>query len=534
MSHASPARYLYQKVQILAVGQTRKLEPGETAATNADGTPAAAATSGLHHLRGARRGRPADRLGRRRRASTSPSCRRTTSPRPLGPLDTGAAAARRGSPASSPPTALTGGRSRRFDTPDQHVPSTPVLRQGPAPIATNPTEPRAGGRPRRRPGRARPARRRSSAAAPSRSTSVDALQASLTGGPARARARARPAPAPRRSPRSASTLQAHREVGTILVTDELSTDLLQTALALGRQRRAGRRRSTPTSCRRPWPGSPRRLDVVVAAPARRRRPRPSSRRPTRASSGKVITVFSTKGGAGKSVLAANLAVVLARRSRQARRAGRRRPAVRRRRRDAQAGPAAHDRRRRRLARPPRPHAAHAVPDAPRAVGPADPAGPARAVVRRPDQRRRDGADRRDAAHASAATSSSTPRPTSTRSCSASSRRATTCSSIAGMDIPNIKNVKIGLQTLRLLNMPDEQAPPRPQPGQLQGEARRQRGRAHPADQGRVAHPERRRRAAVGQQGRPRWCSTPRSPAWPSRIEQLADMFVADDGSRRRR
>ena len=30
--------------------------------------------------------------------------------------------------------------------------------------------------------------------------------------------------------------------------------------------------------------------------------------------GKVITVFSTKGGAGKSVLAANLAVVLARRS----------------------------------------------------------------------------------------------------------------------------------------------------------------------------------------------------------------------------
>ena len=42
-----PARVLYQKVQILAVGQTRKLEPGETAATNADGTPAASAASGL-------------------------------------------------------------------------------------------------------------------------------------------------------------------------------------------------------------------------------------------------------------------------------------------------------------------------------------------------------------------------------------------------------------------------------------------------------------------------------------------------------
>ena len=41
------SRYLYQKVQILAIGQTRKLEPGETAATNADGTPAESASSGL-------------------------------------------------------------------------------------------------------------------------------------------------------------------------------------------------------------------------------------------------------------------------------------------------------------------------------------------------------------------------------------------------------------------------------------------------------------------------------------------------------
>jgi Flp pilus assembly protein CpaB len=42
-----PARFLYQKVQILAVGQTRKLEPGETAATNPDGTAAASSSSGL-------------------------------------------------------------------------------------------------------------------------------------------------------------------------------------------------------------------------------------------------------------------------------------------------------------------------------------------------------------------------------------------------------------------------------------------------------------------------------------------------------
>lgn len=45
--YATNGRYLYQKVQILAVGQTRKLEPGETAATNADGTPVTSTSSGL-------------------------------------------------------------------------------------------------------------------------------------------------------------------------------------------------------------------------------------------------------------------------------------------------------------------------------------------------------------------------------------------------------------------------------------------------------------------------------------------------------
>ncbi len=44
--------------------------------------------------------------------------------------------------------------------------------------------------------------------------------------------------------------------------------------------------------------------------------------------------------------------------------------------------------------------------------------------------------------------------------------------VAGMDIPNIKNVKIGLQTLRLLNIPLSKLQADPQPGQHQGEARR--------------------------------------------------------------
>lgn len=42
-----PARYLFQKVQILAVGQTRRLEPGETAATNPDGSPVTSTSSGM-------------------------------------------------------------------------------------------------------------------------------------------------------------------------------------------------------------------------------------------------------------------------------------------------------------------------------------------------------------------------------------------------------------------------------------------------------------------------------------------------------
>jgi pilus assembly protein CpaB len=45
--YLNPARYLFEKVQILAVGQERKLQPGETAATNADGTTVTTTSSGL-------------------------------------------------------------------------------------------------------------------------------------------------------------------------------------------------------------------------------------------------------------------------------------------------------------------------------------------------------------------------------------------------------------------------------------------------------------------------------------------------------
>jgi len=85
------ARYLYQKVQILAVGQERKLEPGETAATNPDGTAVnSTASSGLITF-----AVPADAA--QHIASVEPSGIYLTlvpkdyQPEPLPPLDTAAA-----------------------------------------------------------------------------------------------------------------------------------------------------------------------------------------------------------------------------------------------------------------------------------------------------------------------------------------------------------------------------------------------------------------------------------------------------------
>ena len=103
-------------------------------------------------------------------------------------------------------------------------------------------------------------------------------------------------------------LADRREVGAILVTTELTTDLLQQALRsgvkdvlaapvdTGQFLEAVRRVAetlTPVTASAGIPGDALESDGEL---------------------GQVITVFSTKGGAGKSVLAANLAVLLARKS----------------------------------------------------------------------------------------------------------------------------------------------------------------------------------------------------------------------------
>ncbi len=73
--------------------------------------------------------------------------------------------------------------------------------------------------------------------------------------------------------------------------------------------------------------------------------------------------------------------------------------------------------------------------------------------------------------------------------------------VAGMDIPNIKNVKIGLQTLRLLNTPMEKL--RLVLNRANSKVKLDVGEVERTlrDPGAVAHPERRRRAPGRQQGR---------------------------------
>ena len=112
-------------------------------------------------------------------------------------------------------------------------------------------------------------------------------------------------------------IEAHPSLGAILVVDELTTTLLQQAL------RAGVRDVlTIGGDTDQLAGAVQRVaQSLDVAPRRGSTPASSSNLPDLPSGapqvdGKVITIFSTKGGAGKSVLATNLAITLAQRSSQ--------------------------------------------------------------------------------------------------------------------------------------------------------------------------------------------------------------------------
>lgn len=113
---------------------------------------------------------------------------------------------------------------------------------------------------------------------------------------------------------AAQLLRSHQELGTILIAQELSTSLLQQAL------RSGVRDvlAAPLDTGQLLEAVDR--IAVDLAPARQ-----SSTQSAGSSedmydefgmgeTGRIITVFSTKGGAGKSMLATNMAVILAQRS----------------------------------------------------------------------------------------------------------------------------------------------------------------------------------------------------------------------------
>ncbi|MGI8711527.1 MAG: AAA family ATPase [Acidimicrobiales bacterium] len=105
-------------------------------------------------------------------------------------------------------------------------------------------------------------------------------------------------------------LDRRPEVGAILIAEDLSTEVFQAAMRSGVRDVLGAPVDTGQLNE-----AVRRVSSSLGGPSR-----PSLMRPDAdveaapAEGGRVITVFSTKGGAGKSVLAANLGVILAQRS----------------------------------------------------------------------------------------------------------------------------------------------------------------------------------------------------------------------------
>ncbi|MGZ0218607.1 MAG: AAA family ATPase [Acidimicrobiales bacterium] len=103
-------------------------------------------------------------------------------------------------------------------------------------------------------------------------------------------------------------LQAHREIGSILVTEELTTNLLQQALRSGVKDVLA------------FPADDTQMSEAIDRVAASLATTPSSPvgdDPLFEGDGElaqVITLFSTKGGSGKSVIASNLGVILAQRS----------------------------------------------------------------------------------------------------------------------------------------------------------------------------------------------------------------------------
>jgi pilus assembly protein CpaE len=102
----------------------------------------------------------------------------------------------------------------------------------------------------------------------------------------------------------AALLRARPDVNAVMVVDELTTDLLQRAIRAGINDVI----TVPAELGEAVERAVESLSVLPSGPTS------TSTADGDGERGRVITVFSTKGGSGKSVVAANLAAVLAQRS----------------------------------------------------------------------------------------------------------------------------------------------------------------------------------------------------------------------------
>jgi pilus assembly protein CpaE len=360
--------------------------------------------------------------------------------------------------------------------------------------------------------------------------SVRALQTSLTGGPT-VLVLGPSWATPSGLAEIGATLQSHREVGTILVTNEFSTEVLQTALRSG----VNDVLEAPVDADQLSSAVARVVETLDISPL----PRLADDGPTvvttpdESEASKVIAVFSTKGGAGKSVLAANLAVVLARRRPE-------KPVVLVDA-DLQFGDVAVM-----LKLAPQ----HTIVDAVGSLDRLDPQLLTQFLMRHdpsgllilPAPLEPSFADQISAAEMvqivrilrtfCSAVVIDTPAYFN-EVVLGLIEESDEVLLIAGMDIPNIKNVKIGLQTLRLLNVPMTKlhlvlnranSKVKLDVSEVERTLQIKAEALIPSD---VVVPQ-----SVNK-GTPVVLDAPKSGVAKA-IEQLANMFVADDGSRRRR
>ncbi len=243
-------------------------------------------------------------------------------------------------------------------------------------------------------------------------------------------------------------LRARPDVGAVLIAEELTTDLFQRAMRIGVRDVL----SAPVETNQLNDAVRRVAEGISQVAASAQAPAAAAAAQGSGELGQVITVFSTKGGAGKTVVACNLAVSLARRSD--------RPVVLVDA-DLQFGDCAVM-----LKLAPQRTIVDAVGvidhlDATimsdmlvraRPLGSAGAPGSAGARLRRPGHGRVHDPDHRPLRTMAAYVIVDTPAYFNEIVLNLI-EQSDDVLLVAGMDVPNIKNVKIGLQTLRMLNTP---------------------------------------------------------------------------------